>query len=152
MATGAAILDSPMSAENVETVERWYAAYNDRDLEGALALMHPQVDATSAGMSGVEGSSHIGHAGMRRYFADLWETWENPRVDVDHCLERDGKVVMLGHTSGAGRLSGLEVNFPVASVVEVEDGLIVRYRTYREWDAALEATATVEEREPAADG
>jgi acetylornithine deacetylase/succinyl-diaminopimelate desuccinylase-like protein len=46
-----------MSSENVEIVERWYAAYNGRDLEGALALMHPEVDATSAGMSGVEGES-----------------------------------------------------------------------------------------------
>lgn len=143
-----------MSRENVEIVERWYAAYNDRDLEGALALMHPKVDATSAGMSGVEGSSHIGHAGMRRYFADLWETWEDPRVEVEHCFDRGGKVVMLGHTSGAGRLSGIEVNFPVASVVEVEDGLIVRYRTYREWDQAMAATATAAatEQEPAPGG
>lgn len=140
-----------MPSDNVEIVERWYAAYNDRDLEGALALMHPNVDATSAGMSGVEGSSHLGHAGMRRYFADLWETWENPRVEVAHCLERGGKVVMLGHTSGAGRLSGLEVDFPVASVVDLEDGLIVRYRTYRDWDTAIAATAAAE-REPAADG
>jgi ketosteroid isomerase-like protein len=141
-----------MSSENVEVVERWYAAYNDRDLEGALALMHPKVDATSAGMSGVEGSSHIGHAGMRRYFADLWETWENPRVEVEQCFDRGDKVVMLGHTSGAGRLSGLEVNFPVASVVEVEDGLIVRYRTYRDWDAALAAAAPDRERERATGG
>jgi ketosteroid isomerase-like protein len=57
---------------------------------------------------------------------------------------------MLGHTSGAGRLSGIEVNFAVASVVDVEDGLIVRYRTYRHWDAAMAATA--DEREPAPDG
>ena len=141
-----------MSSDNVEIVERWYRAYNGRDLVGALALMHPKVDATSAGMSGVEGSSHVGHAGMRRYFADLWETWETPRVEVEHCLERGGNVVMLGHTSGAGRLSGIEVSFPVASVVDVEDGLIVRYRTYRDWDAALEATATADEREPATDG
>jgi hypothetical protein len=57
---------------------------------------------------------------------------------------------MLGHTSGAGRLSGIEVNFAVASVVDVEDGLIVRYRTYRHWDAAMAATAG--EREPTPDG
>jgi ketosteroid isomerase-like protein len=39
-----------MSADNVDIVERWYAAYNDGDLEGALALMHHKVDATSACM------------------------------------------------------------------------------------------------------
>jgi uncharacterized protein len=128
-----------MSRENVEVVERWYAAYNDRDLDVVLALMHPKVDATSAGMSGVEGSRHLGHAGMQRYFADLWETWEDPRVDVEHCLDRGDTVVMLGRTTGRGRLSGIDVEFPVASVIAVADGVITRYRTYREWDEALAA-------------
>jgi len=137
-----------MSRENVEIVERWYAAYNERDLEEVLALMHPKVDATSAGMSGVEGTSHLGHAGMRRYFADLWETWKDPRVEVDHCLDRGDRVVMLGHTTGAGRLSGIPVEFPVATVIDLEDGVIVRYRTYREWEEAL---AAVGERESAAE-
>jgi limonene-1,2-epoxide hydrolase len=50
----------------------------------------------------------------------------------------------------AARLSGIEVNFPVASVVDVEDGLIVRYLTYRDLDAAMAVTA--DEREPAPDG
>jgi ketosteroid isomerase-like protein len=137
-----------MSRENVELVERWYAAYNAGDLEEVLALMHPRVDATSAGMSGVEGARHVGHAGMRRYFADLWETWEDPHVEVEHCLDRGDKVVMLGHSGGRGRLSGMEVEIPVATVVEVEDGVIVRYRTYRAWEEAL---AAVGEQERAAD-
>ena len=126
-----------MSRENVEVVERWYAAYNDRDLDEVLALMHPKISATSAGMSGVEGAEHVGHAGIRRYFADLWETWEDPKVVPEHCLDHGDTVVMLGHTTGRGRLSGIEVEFPVATVIDVEDGVITRYRTYREWDEAL---------------
>jgi ketosteroid isomerase-like protein len=127
-----------MSPQNVDVVERWYAAYNDRDLEGALALMHPQVSLTSAGMSGVEGSEHVGHAGMRRYFVDLWETWEDPRVEVDQLIDNGDSVVMLGHTTGRGRLSGIDLAFDVATIVEVEDGLILRYRTYRSWQEALQ--------------
>ena len=134
-----------MSKENLEVVARWYEAYNDRDLEELLALMHPDVDATSAGMSGVEGSSHVGHGGIRRYFTDLWETWEDPRVEVEHMLDRGDQVVMLGRTSGRGRLSGMDVVERVATVVTVEDGVIRHYRTYREWAAALEA-AGVDER------
>jgi ketosteroid isomerase-like protein len=127
-----------MSPQNVEVVERWYAAYNDRDLDGALALMHPKVTLTSAGMSGVEGSEHVGHAGMRRYFADLWETWEDPRVEVEQLIDHGDLVVMLGHTTGRGRLSGIDLAFAVASVIEVEDGLIRQYRTYRSWDEAIQ--------------
>ena len=138
-----------MSQENVEVAAAWYEAYNARDLEGALALMHPDVDCTSAGMSGVEGSLIRGHEGMRRYFADLWETWEDPAVVVEELFERGDHVVMLGHTTGAGRLSGISVDFPVASVIYVEDGLILRYRTYREWDEAL---AIVDELEAARGG
>jgi ketosteroid isomerase-like protein len=133
-----------VSRENVEVVERWYAAYNARDLELLLELMHDDVDLTSAGMSGVEGSSHVGHSGMRRYFADLWETWEDPRVEVEHLLERGELVVMLGNTTGRGRLSGLDVTQEVATVIRVEDGRIRHYRTHRDWSAALEAAGAVD--------
>ena len=133
-----------MSRENLEVVERWYEAYNARDLEQLLALMHPDVDATSAGMSGVEGSSHLGHGGIRRYFIDLWETWEDPRVEVEQLLERDGVVVMLGHTTGRGRLSGMNVVEPVATLVTVEEGVITHYRTYRSWETALELVRRVD--------
>ena len=138
-----------MSRENVEVAAAWYEAYNRKDMEGALALMHVDVDCTSAGMSGVEGSSHMGHEGMRRYFTDLWETWEDPQVVVEQLFERGDHVVMLGYTTGAGKLSGISVDFPVASVIYVEDGLIRRYRTYREWDEAL---AIVDELESARGG
>jgi ketosteroid isomerase-like protein len=133
-----------MSAEHVEVVESWYEAYNARDLERLLELMHEDVDLTSAGMSGVEGSSHIGHHGMRRYFADLWETWEDPRVEVEHLLDRGELVVMLGGTTGRGRLSGVEATFEVATVIRVEDGRIRHYRTYRDWPAALDAAGAVD--------
>jgi ketosteroid isomerase-like protein len=133
-----------MPPENIEVVERWYEAYNARDLERLLELMHEDVDLTSAGMSGVEGSSHVGHRGMRRYFADLWETWEDPRVEVEHLLERDGRVVMLGRTSGTGRLSGMDVTLQVATVIRVDGGRIRHYRTYREWSEALEAAGAVD--------
>jgi ketosteroid isomerase-like protein len=133
-----------MAGGNVEVVERWYEAYNARDLEQLLALMHPDVDATSAGMSGVEGGGHIGHSGITRYFIDLWETWEDPRVEVEQMLERDGVVVMLGHTTGTGRLSGMNVVEPVATLVTVEDGVITHYRTYRDWQVALELVRRVD--------
>jgi ketosteroid isomerase-like protein len=133
-----------MSGEHVDVVERWYEAYNARDLEQLLELMHEDVDLTSAGMSGVEGSSHVGHGGMRRYFADLWETWEDPRVDVEHLLDRGGLVVMLGSTTGKGRRSGMVVPQVVATVVRVEDGRIRHYRTYRDWSEALDAAGPVD--------
>jgi len=138
-----------VSRPNVEVVERWYEAYNARDLEQLLSLMHPEVDATSAGMSGVEGAGHLGHGGIRRYFADLWETWEDPRVEVEHILDREERVVMLGHTTGKGRLSGMDVVEPVATVIAVEDGVIVHYRTYRDWSEALEAVGLSEQAAPA---
>jgi ketosteroid isomerase-like protein len=133
-----------MSQENVEVVERWYEAYNARRLDELLELMHEDVDLTSAGMSGVEGSSHIGHAGMRRYFADLWETWEDPTVEVEHLLDRGEAVVMLGSTSGKGRLSGMDVVLEVATVIRVDDGRIRHYRTYRDWSEALQAAGAVD--------
>ena len=140
-----------MAAEHAEVVAAWYEAYNARDLERLLELMHEDVDLTSAGMSGVEGSSHIGHHGMKRYFADLWETWDDPRVEVEHLVERGEVVVMLGQTTGRGRLSGVDASFPVAAVVRVEEERIRHYRTYRDWSEALEAAGATDAAERARD-
>ena len=48
--------------------ERVYAAFNARDIEGALALMHPDVDWPN----GWEGGREVGREAVRDYWTRQW--------------------------------------------------------------------------------
>jgi ketosteroid isomerase-like protein len=49
-------------------LERTYAAFNARDVEAVLAVMHPQVDWPN----GLEGGRIIGHRDVREYWSRQW--------------------------------------------------------------------------------
>jgi len=56
-------------------LHRAYEAFNARDIEGALATMHPQVDWPN----GMEGGRLHGHAEVRSYWERQWRSLD-PRV------------------------------------------------------------------------
>jgi SnoaL-like domain len=53
-----------------------YIAFNARDIDGALALMHSDV----AWPNGMEGGTVHGHDGVRAYWSRQWRII-NPRVE-----------------------------------------------------------------------
>jgi hypothetical protein len=75
-----------------------YAAFNARDIDGALALMHPDVDWPN----GMEGGRELGHAAVRAYWTKqfgiidsrvepmAFESDDEGRIAVDvHQVVRD---------------------------------------------------------------
>ena len=57
-------IDRLRMIEPMDLLDRCYAAFNARDIEGALALMHADVDWPN----GMEGGRVHGHAGVRDYW------------------------------------------------------------------------------------
>jgi hypothetical protein len=57
-----------MMNEDEDVLRRAYAAFNARDLEGALAMM----DANVEWPNGMEGGTVHGHAGVRAYWTRQW--------------------------------------------------------------------------------
>ncbi|HSE06211.1 MAG TPA: nuclear transport factor 2 family protein [Methylomirabilota bacterium] len=57
-------------------LERTYAAFNARDVDAVLAVMHPEVDWPN----GMEGGRVRGHAAVRAYWTRQW-TLIDPRVE-----------------------------------------------------------------------
>jgi ketosteroid isomerase-like protein len=124
---------------NVELAQRGVDAWNRRDLDGLLALCHPDVEWTSAIKGRVEGgeATYRGHEGMRRY----WEEWQSIwdlLIEVAEVRESGDRVVVLGgiRTRGASRVV---VESRMAFVFQIEDGLIRRLRSYLDRDEALAA-------------
>jgi ketosteroid isomerase-like protein len=61
-----------MASPTVELVRRAFDAYNSRDLEGLLSLMHPEVHVRSL-MTEAERSDYHGHQGVREWYAAIFE-------------------------------------------------------------------------------
>ena len=81
-----------MTAE--ETVlERTYAAFNARDIDTVLVVMHPDV----IWPNGMEGGTVVGHAAVRAYWTRQW-TLIDPRVEPrGFAVEADGRVAVTVH-------------------------------------------------------
>jgi len=99
-----------------------YAAFNRREIDAVLALMHPRVDWPN----GMEGGRVIGRAEVRAY-------WERQWAMIDPCVrplyvDEDG----AGHTvvdvhQVVHDLSGnLLLDQHIQHVYQIRDGLIQR--------------------------
>jgi ketosteroid isomerase-like protein len=83
-----------------ELLRRAYEAFNGRDLDAALALMHPDVDWPDA----IEGGRVHGHAEIRAYWERQFRTID-PHVEPESFAEEGGRVVVDVHQvvrDGAG--------------------------------------------------
>lgn len=97
-----------------------YRAFNDRDLDAALATMQPNVEWPN----GMEGGMVYGHSGVRDYWTRQW-SMINPHVDpVKLTAGPSGRVVVEVHQV-VRELSGkILVDRTVEHVYAFEDGLI----------------------------
>jgi hypothetical protein len=109
-------------SEEERLLRRAYAAFNARDIDAALALMHPDVDWPN----GMAGGRERGHAAVRAYWTKQFgmidshvepvgfERDEDERIAVDvHQVVRD----LAGDVVSDGRMR---------HVYTFEDGLVVR--------------------------
>ena len=99
-----------------------YAAFNARDLDAALALMHPDVDWPNA----IEGERVRGHADVRAYWEQQFETID-PRVEPERFTEEEGgRIAVDVHQVVRSHDGELLADQRVRHVYTVRDGLIER--------------------------
>ena len=84
-------------------------------------------------------SGGYGHAGVRDYFDEVAQVWEEMRPYA-HTTQPVGEhVVVMGGRAVRGIGSGLESDDPMAWVITLRDGKIVRHRAFGRAEEALEA-------------
>lgn len=134
-----------MSQQNVEIVCRAYDAWNRDDLDGFLSLVHPSAEWRGPGdlFLGIE-SVYRAHAGVRRWWNLAKEPWKYFKSHVERTLPQGDKVVTVVRFEAVGRESGVRVELPFANVMELKDGLIVRFHAYYSLAEALEAVGLSE--------
>src|SRR5262245_23111120 len=109
------------SRTDVEALlRRCYEAFNCRDLEGAVALMHPDVTWPN----GWEGGWVHGRDEVRRYWQRQWTALDpnvEPRVIT---WSAEGRAIVSVHQIVRDVTGHLLSNGTVEHVYELQDGLV----------------------------
>jgi hypothetical protein len=105
------------------TLANAYAAFNARDIDGVLVMMHPDVDWAN----GMEGGFVHGHDAVRQYWTRQWLEVD-PRVEpISYAIDEHGRVVIDVHQVVRTRAGEVVVNQMVQHAYTIaDDGLIRR--------------------------
>ena len=104
----------------VKLLQRAYAAFNARDVDGALATMRPDV----VWPNGMEGGTVHGHDGVRAYWTRQWGMVDPHVEPKTFHVDSDGRIV-VGVYQVVRDLSGkVLLDRMVEHVYTLKDGLI----------------------------
>jgi ketosteroid isomerase-like protein len=111
-----------VSAANERLLRRAYEAFNARDIEGALATMHPDVDWPN----GMEGGRLRGHSEMRQYWRRQFGLIDS-RVEPQRIEQRpDGQIVVTVHQLVRDRAGNSISEDTIEHRYVIREGLIER--------------------------
>jgi len=101
-------------------LDRIYAAFNARDIDAVLAVMHPNVEWPN----GMEYGSVYGHGGIREYWTRQWRMID-PHVEPrSYSSEQDGRAAVDVHQVVRDLAGNVLKDHVVQHVYEFDGGLI----------------------------
>jgi ketosteroid isomerase-like protein len=119
-------------------VRRSFELLNAGDIDGAVELMHPEVEFHD--VAEIPGSTtYRGREGIRRWWATVREPLEELRFEFGEVVESGDKLAVVTRAVGRGRGSGAEVDWTFTTVWTVRDGLIHYHQGYADHAEALRA-------------
>jgi len=107
-------------------IERWNAG--DEDL--TLAVLDPEIELQTP-FSSLAGRPYRGIAGFREWRAEIREQFETWRLDVDEISRLGGdRLLVKGAAHVRGHGSGIELDQPATTLVDVRAGRVLRVRIF----------------------
>ena len=130
-----------MSRENVEAVRHIYEAVARGDAERVFSLYHDDVELDTSGLDdeAVLAGVFRGHEGLRQFFREWGEAWEESDFELDELIPAGERVVSVVTRHGRGRVSGIEVETPGAVLWTIHEGKASRMVLFSTKADALEA-------------
>ena len=123
----------------MEIVQLAFEAIRRRDLDALLQLYDADIEFLPLTGTRVESGGYSGHAGVRDYFDEVAQVWEEMRPYAHTTQPVGDHVVVAGGCAVRGFTSGVASDDPMAWVITLRDGKIVRHRGYHTAEEALEA-------------
>jgi hypothetical protein len=111
-----------MTDSEQQLIYNAYAAFNSRNIDAALRLMHPQVQWPN----GWEGGWVHGHDEVRAYWTRQWQVLD-PHVTPVAIVERDdGRLEVQVHQVVKDIHGALLMDGPVIHVYTIDKGFIIK--------------------------
>jgi ketosteroid isomerase-like protein len=110
------------AAAEIELLHRAYAAFNRREIESVLVLMHANVDWPN----GMEGGRVLGTGAVREYWRRQFEVVDSHVEPKNFTTEADGRIAVHVHQVVRDKAGKLLADQMVQHVYEIRDGLIQR--------------------------
>jgi ketosteroid isomerase-like protein len=110
-------------------VKAVFAAFAERDVERVLELIHPEFEFTTL-TSDYAGRTepYRGHEGIRQYFRDVSQVWDDLRLTPRDFREVGGDILVTGRVNA--RSAARIVDGSTGWVWRVRDGRVVYGRVY----------------------
>ena len=132
-----------MSLGNLEVVQALAEAWRVSDRDAWMAAWDEDAEFYPL-RSQLEGHGYPGRAGLREFWVAWDHDWEWARFLVDEILDAGDQVVALAHFNALGKVSGVELDYPIGIVLRIQRGLVVYARFYSDAAEALEAAGLLE--------
>jgi ketosteroid isomerase-like protein len=118
-----------VAADDVSVVKAVFAAFAERDLERLIELVHPELEfATVTSDYAGRTEPYRGHDGMREYFRDVSQVWDDLRLTPREFQEVNGSVLVTGRVTARSPARILEGS--TGWIFQVEDGLVIYGKVY----------------------
>lgn len=124
-----------MATESFKNLERAFEAWNRGDVDKVLSLVTEDIVWTTGGALPDIEPEYRGHDGVRRFFKEFREPWEEISVEILEVIsDRDDQVVVLTSFHGRGR-EGIEVDGRFLHVYRYDENHHCRrFRAFAEGD------------------
>ena len=133
-----------MSQDGAELVRRFVDAFNRRDLEDFLAVCHPDVEFRS--LASDLGGSFRGHAGVRVYFREFTDTFDEHRLDIERIEDRGDVTIGWMRGRARARASGVDLDWHAVFATRFRDGRLWRAAACRSEQEALDSVGVPNKR------
>jgi ketosteroid isomerase-like protein len=95
-----------MSQEDIERARAGLEAFNRRDIDALLELLHPDIELMPSLVGGVEQTVFRGRAGYRQWFDATWETYDHVWLEPHSFRSVGDQVVVIYTTHVRAKQSG----------------------------------------------
>jgi ketosteroid isomerase-like protein len=126
-----------MSQENVELVYRVLDAFNRRDLDAALALVHGDVEFGSR-LAAMEGG-YDGHEGIRRWWRTILDASPDRMIEIVEVRDLGDVTLTRAQARGHGAVSQIPYEETIWSVARWRGKKAVWWGVFPTKAEALEA-------------
>jgi ketosteroid isomerase-like protein len=128
----------PGDVDNEQLVRRFYAAFNEGDLDSVMALCVDSVEYVNP-PDAAEPGTRYGRGAFRRAVEGLAAGFEGFQIEIQAISSAGSEVTVVAKSTGRGRSSGIPFEELQVHVLHVDGDRIARFEWFRDADQAQAA-------------